>query len=771
MSLPWEEILTFIQDHRQHILLGISIPMLGYSLVQLLPKPGKEREVHREVALEELAKRTVGWAAASGDKRTIDILDLVKYWREPQDVLSEGYTLQVRHKKVREFFNECVLHAYWFQDRNKLPHKAVIIQILELLDSYHTAPSVMRNTAVETDTDRSWDKKSFSVLSEVTLLEHSINACELGIAHLITTKQQHRIPDAMIALLAHDIGKLPGLEQKSYATGEHPVNSHRLLMRMKYFEAVPRSEEIGQAVLGHHQAEAKANTLTSIVKEADRAARKAEFEEIGRKGIIPAWIAGATIPDRRLVYAGTTPATDNRDSDLEVLFRPPPGEGVLGEMKNFADLASVPKNVLHKGRQEPTSVGEIPPTGTTAPGLQSEKTEEEAEIEQIPVDAAREVEAIRIEEQPTSGFLPEAPEPDEVPDRQEEEGRGGADIEEIHAEAIETPAQESDPAPPEVEPIGVNDPKWEQALLLVESEDGEFDAAFFRDRLVIGKTRAQAILDAMIEQGILSIPEPIEEEPEAAPESMPTPAPENKEAIPLPEEPPMMAEGSAEIPSPGDEEDYGERTVYDPPPAPILSENREQAIPRIQIGTWFNAGQLARRMKETIDKTYRWEENGSFPPTLIDMTGKPKTANTMMFAYSQHDGTAWVVPRGLRRLVALQLAEVSTEQARALFYETTGGGDRELQDAILLAIVAYFQETGSIRLDLLPEGSPFYSVPCTIFTKEGTNLGVRRMIPFKLFDFYVNWDEAKKRREKNNTPVHVIKPALPGMESADREVA
>ena len=765
MSLPWEEILTFVQEHRQHILLGISVPMLGYSLVQLLPKPGREKEAHREVALEELAKRTVGWASASGDKRTIDIIDLVKYWREPQDVLSEGYTLQVRHKKVREFYNECVLHAYWFQDRNKLSHKAVIIQILELLDSYHTAPSVMRNTAVETDTDRSWDKKSFAVLSEVTLLEHSINACELGIAHLISTKQQHRIPDAMIALLAHDIGKLPGLEQKSYATGEHPVNSHRLLMRMKYFEAVPRSEEIGQAVLGHHQAEAKANSLTSVVKEADRAARKAEFEEIGRKNIIPAWIAGATIPDRRLVYAGTAPASDAGEKEIEVLFRPPPGEGVLGEMKNFADLASVPKGVLQKDQEKPV------PSPATDQEKSVEEVVEEPEVDQISVAAAKGVEAIRIDEQPRGGFLPEAPEVDEVPDTQEGEGRGAADIEEIPAEKIEEASQEVEPTLPEAEQVGVNDPKWEQALLLVESEDGEFDVAYFRERLVIGKNRAQAILDAMLEQGILSIPESIEEEPVAPTESSTTPAPREEEEIPLPEEPPTSPENSDDAPAPGDDEDYGERTVYDPPPAPILSENREQAIPRIQIGTWFNAGQLARRMKETIDKTYRWEENGSFPPTLIDMTGKPKTANTMMFAYSQHDGTAWVVPRGLRRLVAPQLAEVSTEQARALFYETTGGGDRELQDAILLAIVAYFQETGSIRLDLLPEGSPFYSVPCTIFTKEGTNLGVRRMIPFKLFDFYANWEEAKKRREKNNTPVHAIKPALPGMESSEREVA
>jgi len=151
--------------------------------------------------------------------------------------------------------------------------RLVIESILSILDQKGNCPSVVQKN--QNEAERNYDKDVFALLSQVPLWQHSLTVA----ANLAGgMKQAVMIPDALIAGLGHDLGKIPSYQAALYRTGDHPVLSIIALNRVPGFESMSNMDAITQAVRQHHQV-APDNPLGEALKKADQ---KARLDEISR---------------------------------------------------------------------------------------------------------------------------------------------------------------------------------------------------------------------------------------------------------------------------------------------------------------------------------------------------------------------------------------------------------------------------------------------------------------------------------------------------------
>ncbi len=159
-------------------------------------------------------------------------------------------------------------------------------QILILLEKYGACPSVVETHVApgrhefnnELKVVKISDKVNlWSILRRVNLIEHS-----LEVARLCAKRKAGGVdaPVAIVAALAHDVGKIPHYYTNSlYAGANHPATSVNVLnMAVKGFSALPPSiaETISVAVLKHHGKlkEEREGSVGETLRAADHEARR-----------------------------------------------------------------------------------------------------------------------------------------------------------------------------------------------------------------------------------------------------------------------------------------------------------------------------------------------------------------------------------------------------------------------------------------------------------------------------------------------------------------
>lgn len=262
--------------------------LLGYGLMQLTgafrgqdPPASTALTVvkNNDVDLIDLAQQA-GWMEL-GDEYFTDLRHIFTLWRAPHPLTSPDCPLRVNSQDLDVFYNEYVRSSGAF--RRNLLYLPVIIQLLELLDRHRNEPSVVLKNQIEGDRivgdfeDDKYSESSYKILARVTLYAHTLNVAKNIHKHLTKEKLGFRIPSALVAALAHDLGKAQAL-RAGRNSREHPAISCEILHSLPGFEQLRTHKEILTAVRHHHSGTSKC-WLSKLLQSADHEARKQEHEE------------------------------------------------------------------------------------------------------------------------------------------------------------------------------------------------------------------------------------------------------------------------------------------------------------------------------------------------------------------------------------------------------------------------------------------------------------------------------------------------------------
>jgi len=242
---------------------GVCLVLVVYAGLQLLPQRSqgtmKERRLLGEIAWL--------WTGKSDD--VVDFRDIARIWRITPEVREEPPPPpEYVKKEIRQFYSRWVTLP-----TVKGEKKQIIENILSTLDHKGDCPSVVQRNKDEAE--NKYDKDVFEQLAQVPLWQHSLSVA----SHLADSmKQAVMIPDALLAGLGHDLGKIPAYQDALYRTGDHPVLSLIVLNRIPGYESMSNTDDVSQAIRQHHQL-APETPLGIALKTADK---KTRLEEIGR---------------------------------------------------------------------------------------------------------------------------------------------------------------------------------------------------------------------------------------------------------------------------------------------------------------------------------------------------------------------------------------------------------------------------------------------------------------------------------------------------------
>ena len=197
--------------------------------------------------------------------------NLAPIWREPEVVEPEEEKLgkvDLQNKRAARFYKSL--------SRTNKKHLDVIARLLMLLDKEGGCSSVVSQQATQ-DPETSWDSNTYQKLGTITLLDHTLNVAEFVIAKLGEEQSNYMVPDAVVAALGHDIGKLPSKQAKLYAQGDHPLTSAEVIADIPGFNKLPKKDIILKLIKTHHKDSDE--FLAKILKQADQKARQAEIEQ------------------------------------------------------------------------------------------------------------------------------------------------------------------------------------------------------------------------------------------------------------------------------------------------------------------------------------------------------------------------------------------------------------------------------------------------------------------------------------------------------------
>ena len=245
--------------------LGIAAGLAAYALAQLPPRrtsPGPHRKEERTLA--EVSRL---W---TGEETELDFRDIARLWRTTPEARAETKPPpDFRHPETRAF------HARWLTHPVVKEGKREIIEaLLVLLDREGDCPSVARKNAAEAE--KRLDPNVFDRLAAIPLWRHSLEVAERLAA---SVNQAMLIPDALIAGLGHDLGKIPAYQDSLYLTGDHPVISLIVLNKIPGYEAMANRDEVSLAIRQHHLLHPE-SSLGRALKDADHQVRLSEISSV-----------------------------------------------------------------------------------------------------------------------------------------------------------------------------------------------------------------------------------------------------------------------------------------------------------------------------------------------------------------------------------------------------------------------------------------------------------------------------------------------------------
>ena len=183
------------------------------------------------------------------------------------------------HERIGAFYRKYVApHGKVLEHAG---HQGSIRALLDLLDRYGDCPSVVK---VDGDTEYQQIRNSYDLLSQISLLDHSLNVAEQMVQAVLKARDPELLTGKiMVAALGHDIGKIPQLiDSQKYSKGDHPYLSYLVLKRAILTESPLQQEEILKAVREHHYLVMEG--FTRDLRKADQAAREMETEMLASEG-------------------------------------------------------------------------------------------------------------------------------------------------------------------------------------------------------------------------------------------------------------------------------------------------------------------------------------------------------------------------------------------------------------------------------------------------------------------------------------------------------
>lgn len=225
----------------------------------------------QEISIEDIS---IIWAKRK--EAVIRLEELSRLWRNTQVIQEQSSIPHFFTAVIRDFFERHI---------NKKPFytgtaKTVINNLLTLLDTEGEVSSVVSG---QNETESKIPENTYQMLSQVSLAEHTIHVAE---EVLTIVPYSANLPIALIAALAHDIGKIPKFRKQYYALGDHPFISVTVLENIGGFKELVYADDVIQAVRDHHLK--PKNYVGEMLKEADTRARRRELAEVQKKlAIIP----------------------------------------------------------------------------------------------------------------------------------------------------------------------------------------------------------------------------------------------------------------------------------------------------------------------------------------------------------------------------------------------------------------------------------------------------------------------------------------------------
>lgn len=224
----------------------------------------------REVFEIELERLGLIWRGR--EKIEVALEELARVWKTQEEDVKEvaGEVPEFRHDCLLEFYLNYLRGRKWFKGRVR----DVVLEVMRILDEKGDVSSVVKGKmdGYELNEDL------FGILERVSLVEHSVRVArkvfEMGVSGIWE-------PQAVLACLAHDLGKIPEYHGKYYSLGDHPVISVAVLKEIELFRGLSFAEEVEKAILYHHRT--GKGELVEILKKADRLAREEEVRLYQRR--------------------------------------------------------------------------------------------------------------------------------------------------------------------------------------------------------------------------------------------------------------------------------------------------------------------------------------------------------------------------------------------------------------------------------------------------------------------------------------------------------
>ena len=227
-------------------------------------------EKDKETVKITLAELSTLWERRSNKKYSLKIDELVPLYKQPV-LKPDEIDLTLKHKRLEDFYNKYIKGNGSFTENLML----FVVELVKFIDENGDCPSVVKISKLDAS------KREFDLLSQVSLIDHSLDVAEEMIK---LYSSPLAIPDAIAVSLSHDLGKIPNFQGDFYSTGDHPELSARIIRNeLPSFKNLDEAQqnEILDAVIMHHKAP-KAELGKTLI-QADQAARKKEVQEIEDK--------------------------------------------------------------------------------------------------------------------------------------------------------------------------------------------------------------------------------------------------------------------------------------------------------------------------------------------------------------------------------------------------------------------------------------------------------------------------------------------------------
>jgi HD domain len=212
------------------------------------------------------------------EKLLVPLEDLTPIWKKKSKKSKGKQTKKSTEPEEIKFKTKRVNKFIQAISKFNSKHLHVCIKILELLEEKGDYPSVIPWDIPDTATN--YDRSTHQKLEKISLLDHSLNVAEQVMRILTLQKRDHLIPDAVVAALGHDLGKLPLKLFLVHHMEDHALPSAEMINNIPGFFRLAKNAEILEAIKLHHKD--SENFLDRVLRGADQEARQMEIKQAGQ---------------------------------------------------------------------------------------------------------------------------------------------------------------------------------------------------------------------------------------------------------------------------------------------------------------------------------------------------------------------------------------------------------------------------------------------------------------------------------------------------------